>query len=67
MTVWCPTGGHVLGWEHTFTHEVFDFLLAIAEGTEPQPSFADGYDAQCVPGPDHRPSHSTPQRRPYDS
>ncbi len=47
MQAWYPTG-HVLGWEHTFTHEVFDFLSAIAEGTEPQPSFADGYDVQCV-------------------
>ncbi len=47
MQAWYPTG-HVLGWEHTFTHEVFDFLSAIADGTEPQPSFADGYDVQCV-------------------
>ncbi|WP_427135715.1 Gfo/Idh/MocA family protein [Pseudarthrobacter sp. S9] len=44
---WWPQG-HVIGWEHTFTHEVRDFLLAIASGTQPSPSFEDGLTVQRV-------------------
>jgi predicted dehydrogenase len=46
---WWPPG-HGLGYEHTFTHEVRDFLLAIADGTDPTPSFADGLGVQRVLG-----------------
>jgi predicted dehydrogenase len=38
----------VLGYEHTFTHEVKDFVEAIASGTDPEPSFADGLQVQRV-------------------
>ncbi|WP_049906424.1 Gfo/Idh/MocA family protein [Halorubrum aidingense] len=44
---WWPPG-HVIGWEHTFVHENYEFLTAVAEGGEFEPSFADGYDVQRV-------------------
>jgi predicted dehydrogenase len=44
---WWPPG-HGLGYEHSFTHEVKDFLQAIATGTDPAPSFADGLRVQQV-------------------
>ncbi|GAA2882859.1 Gfo/Idh/MocA family oxidoreductase [Streptosporangium fragile] len=46
---WWPPG-HGLGYEHTFTHEVKDFLEAIAAGTAPEPSFDDGLRVQRVLG-----------------
>jgi predicted dehydrogenase len=47
MDAWWPPG-HVLGYEHTFTHEIRDFVTAVGEGTDPQPSFADGLQVQRV-------------------
>ena len=47
MEAWWPQG-HVIGWEHTFTHEIRDFLLAIDSGTQPSPSFEDGLAVQRV-------------------
>jgi len=47
LSAWWPPG-HVLGWEHTFTHEVRDLVTAIAAGTDPAPSFADGLQVQRV-------------------
>jgi predicted dehydrogenase len=47
LAAWWPPG-HVLGWEHTFTHQVRDLVTAIAEGTDPAPSFADGLQVQRV-------------------
>ncbi|MBA9007441.1 Gfo/Idh/MocA family protein [Thermomonospora cellulosilytica] len=44
---WWPPG-HLLGYEHTFTHEIADLLSAIAAGTDPSPSFADGLQVQRV-------------------
>jgi predicted dehydrogenase len=44
---WWPAG-HGLGYEHGFTHQVVDLLTAIAEGTDPVPSFADGLQVQRV-------------------
>ena len=44
---WWPPG-HGLGYEHTFTHEIKDFLEAIAQGEDPTPSFADGLRVQRV-------------------
>jgi predicted dehydrogenase len=46
---WWPPG-HLIGYEHTFTHEVFDFLTNIHDGTDPTPSFADGLQVQKVLG-----------------
>jgi predicted dehydrogenase len=47
LSGWWPPG-HVLGWEHTFTHQVRDLVTAIAKGTDPKPSFADGLQVQRV-------------------
>jgi predicted dehydrogenase len=44
---WWPPG-HGLGYEHTFIHEVVDFVSAIGEGRSPVPSFADGLQVQQV-------------------
>ncbi|GLW06249.1 oxidoreductase [Microtetraspora sp. NBRC 13810] len=47
LDAWWPPG-HGLGYEHTFTHEVKDFLEAIAAGADPSPSFEDGLRVQRV-------------------
>ncbi|MEU4537312.1 Gfo/Idh/MocA family oxidoreductase, partial [Streptosporangium sp. NPDC023825] len=44
---WWPPG-HGLGYEHTFTHEVKDFVEAITAGVAPTPSFDDGLNVQRV-------------------
>ena len=44
---WWPPG-HILGYEHSFTHTVADFLGALAAGTSPQPNFEDGWKNQRV-------------------
>ncbi|WP_125776715.1 Gfo/Idh/MocA family protein [Antribacter gilvus] len=44
---WWPAG-HGLGYEHAFTHQVVDLLGAIADGTQPEPTFADGLGVQKV-------------------
>ena len=44
---WWPDG-HTIGYEHTFTHEARDLLVAIAAGKDPVPSFADGLQVQQV-------------------
>jgi len=44
---WWPPG-HVIGWEHTFVHENYEFLSAVAEGGEFHPNFEDGLAAQRV-------------------
>ncbi len=44
---WWPAG-HGLGYEHGFTHQVVDLVGAIAAGTDPAPSFADGLQVQRV-------------------
>jgi predicted dehydrogenase len=47
LDAWWPQG-HIIGWEHTFTHEIRDLLLAIDGGTEPSPSFEDGLEVQRI-------------------
>jgi predicted dehydrogenase len=47
LSAWWPAG-HIIGWEHSFTHEAFDLVTAIGEGTDPAPSFADGLQVQLV-------------------
>jgi len=44
---WWPPG-HIIGYEHSFTHTVYDFLCAIAAQKLPSPSFEDGYKNQRV-------------------
>jgi predicted dehydrogenase len=47
VAAWWPPG-HLLGYEHGFTHQVVDLVTAIAEGADPAPSFADGLRVQRV-------------------
>jgi predicted dehydrogenase len=44
---WWPSG-HIIGYEHTFTHTVYDLLEAIADNRMPSPSFEDGLRNQQV-------------------
>ena len=47
LEAWWPQG-HIIGWEHTFTHQIRDFLLAIRDGSQPSPSFEEGLNVQHV-------------------
>jgi predicted dehydrogenase len=47
LSAWWPPG-HLLGYEHSFTHEVRDLIHDIAAGTDPVPGFADGFQVQLV-------------------
>ncbi|QUH03473.1 Gfo/Idh/MocA family oxidoreductase [Saccharopolyspora erythraea] len=47
LQAWYPPG-HVLGYDHTFTHEIRDFVVAVASGTPPRPGFSDGLRVQRV-------------------
>ncbi|WP_117207970.1 Gfo/Idh/MocA family protein [Allorhizocola rhizosphaerae] len=47
MDAWWPPG-HIIGYEHSFTHQARDFIEAIATGTQPEPSFDDAYSVQLV-------------------
>ncbi|MFB2597038.1 Gfo/Idh/MocA family protein [Herbiconiux sp. P17] len=44
---WWPAG-HMLGYEHGFSHQARDFVEAIVAGEQPRPSFADGLQVQRV-------------------
>ena len=41
MAAWWPPG-HIIGYEHVFTHAVADFLKALDKGVPITPNFADG-------------------------
>jgi len=47
LAPWWPAG-HMLGYEHGFSHQVVDLVNAIAAGEQPRPSFADGLHVQRV-------------------
>ena len=47
VSAWWPPG-HLLGYEHSFTHEVVDLVNDLAAGRDPAPSFADGLQVQQV-------------------
>ena len=47
MDKWWPPG-HIIGYEHSFTHAIADFVKAVADGKSVQPTFADGLRNQCV-------------------
>jgi len=47
MNAWWPPG-HIIGYEHTFTHTVYDLIRAIAEQKLPSPNFEDGVRNQKV-------------------
>ena len=44
---WWPPG-HIIGYEHTFTHTVYDLLEAMADERLPTPNFEDGVRNQRV-------------------
>ncbi len=47
IDMWWPPG-HIIGWEHTFIHEIGDLLTAISEGKNVTPDFYDGMKCQQV-------------------
>jgi len=47
MNAWWPPG-HIIGWEHTFIHEVRDLLIAIDANESVTPDFYDGLRCQQV-------------------
>jgi predicted dehydrogenase len=47
LEAWWPQG-HIIGWEHTITHQIRDFLTAISAGEAPSSSFEDGLQVQRV-------------------
>ncbi|HEX5217747.1 MAG TPA: Gfo/Idh/MocA family oxidoreductase [Vicinamibacterales bacterium] len=47
VKAWWPPG-HIIGYEHTFTHTVFDLLDAMADGRPVAPNFADGVRNQEI-------------------
>ncbi len=47
LSGWWPAG-HVLGYEHAFSHQVHDLVTAIDAKEQPRPSFDDGLQVQRV-------------------
>ncbi|NYF11702.1 putative dehydrogenase [Leifsonia sp. AK011] len=47
ISAWWPAG-HMLGYEHAFSHQVKDLIEAIAADVQPTPTFADGLKVQKV-------------------
>ena len=50
LDAWWPPG-HVLGWEHTFVHELHHFLACVRDGRSVRPhgaDFEDGYRAALI-------------------
>jgi predicted dehydrogenase len=47
LAAWWPPG-HIIGYEHSFTHQARDFLEAVALGADPSPSFAEALGVQSV-------------------
>jgi predicted dehydrogenase len=47
VAAWWPAG-HLLGYEHGFSHQAKDFVEAVAAGVQPTPSFDDGLQVQRV-------------------
>jgi predicted dehydrogenase len=47
LSGWWPAG-HILGYEHGFSHQAKDLVEAVAAGEQPRPSFAEGLRVQKV-------------------
>ncbi len=47
MSAWWPAG-HVIGYEHTFVHEFYEFVEAIAKNGKTSPDFYDGMKCSQV-------------------
>lgn len=44
---WWPAG-HIIGWQQTFVHQVYNLMNGIATGKNPTPNFYDGLKCQAV-------------------
>ena len=44
---WWPPG-HLIGYEHTFVHALYDFVSCLEEDRMPEPSFREGVKVQAV-------------------
>ena len=47
MEAWWPAG-HIIGWEHSFIHQVRDLMEAIAKNQPASPTFEDGLKCQQI-------------------
>ena len=47
MDKWWPAG-HIIGWEHLFIHQYYEFIKAIVDDYMPEPSFFDGMKNQEI-------------------
>src|SRR4029078_1088307 len=47
LSAWWPPG-HIIGYEHTFTHQVRDLIEALAAARDPHPNFQDPLRVQQV-------------------
>ena len=47
MSAWWPAG-HVIGYEHTFVHEIYEFVRSIVNNTPASPDFYDGVKCSQV-------------------
>ncbi|OQX59563.1 dehydrogenase [candidate division KSB1 bacterium 4484_219] len=47
VSAWWPPG-HIIGYEHTFVHQAYDLMNALAEDKMPSPNFVDGVACQKV-------------------
>jgi predicted dehydrogenase len=47
VSAWWPAG-HMLGYEHGFSHQVIDLVNGIVDGTDPHGTFAEGLAVQRV-------------------
>ena len=74
LSAWWPPG-HLIGYEHSFTHEVRDLVDAIGQGADPTRRFADGLQVQQVlaaveasaaAGSGWQPHPTSSQRSPID-
>ena len=47
MDKWWPAG-HIIGWEHLFIHQYYEFIKSIVDDYQPAPSFFDGMKNQQI-------------------
>lgn len=47
LSGWWPAG-HIIGWQHTFVHQVLNLMNGIASNELPTPNFYDGLKCQAV-------------------
>ncbi|MHB1455800.1 MAG: Gfo/Idh/MocA family protein [Armatimonadota bacterium] len=47
LSGWWPAG-HIIGWQHTFVHQVLNLMNGIADNELPTPNFYDGLKCQAV-------------------